>query len=363
MSDQITDNKKATGFADAVKALLGLDAIDKAVYHLNPGRTLSVIGSYESEYDSNNNKEIKNLTKWIQEYTADINRAGDRINELQENISNMREKLEQKKEEIKQFEEGEKLQNEKDKLLREIKFQNEQKENIISDICANFNKEMGTFFSTLLMKDSLSLLEGKDFTGKDIPSINKKTIEYLLEHGTCICGKLLIPETEAYRNVADLINYLPPQSISTTVADLKKGIRKRANALDDDMYGEIKKRIKNISRQNKEIRGTKEDLEIVEKQLGSGNVTKQVRQINEQIQYYRSQINRYSQERDSKIQEKGGLEAKLNAARNRREKLALKDTNNRKIEIYKAYAQKIYEDLQQTYSKSESMVREVAKNY
>lgn len=52
MSKDISTGKKATDFAEAVKGLLGLNAMISAIGHFNPRSSLSVIGSYEKSFDS-----------------------------------------------------------------------------------------------------------------------------------------------------------------------------------------------------------------------------------------------------------------------------------------------------------------------
>ena len=52
MSKDISTGKKATDFAEAVKGILGLNAMISAIGHFNPRSSLSVIGSYEKSFDS-----------------------------------------------------------------------------------------------------------------------------------------------------------------------------------------------------------------------------------------------------------------------------------------------------------------------
>ena len=68
MSKDISTGKKATDFAEAVKGLLGLNAMISAIGHFNPRSSLSVIGSYEKSFDSKSNTKI-------QEYTAKIDKC------------------------------------------------------------------------------------------------------------------------------------------------------------------------------------------------------------------------------------------------------------------------------------------------
>ena len=71
----ISTGKKATDFAEAVKGLLGLNAMISAIGHFNPRSSLSVIGSYEKSFDSKSNTKI-------QEYTAKIDKCNARLAEI-----------------------------------------------------------------------------------------------------------------------------------------------------------------------------------------------------------------------------------------------------------------------------------------
>ena len=75
MSKDISTGKKATDFAEAVKGLLGLNAMISAIGHFNPRSSLSVIGSYEKSFDSKSNTKI-------QEYTAKIDKCNARLAEI-----------------------------------------------------------------------------------------------------------------------------------------------------------------------------------------------------------------------------------------------------------------------------------------
>ena len=59
MSKDISTGKKATDFAEAVKGLLGLNAMISAINHFNPRSSLSVIGSYEKSFNTRSNNYVK----------------------------------------------------------------------------------------------------------------------------------------------------------------------------------------------------------------------------------------------------------------------------------------------------------------
>lgn len=72
MSKDISTGKKATDFAEAVKGLLGLNAMYSAIQHFNPKSKFGVIGSYESSYDSHSNSKIQEYTRTIERCKAEI---------------------------------------------------------------------------------------------------------------------------------------------------------------------------------------------------------------------------------------------------------------------------------------------------
>lgn len=118
MSKDISTGKKATDFADAVKGLLGLNAMYSAIQHFNPKSKFGVIGSYESSYDSHSNTKIQEYTHTIERCKDEIERIDARLEELDNQIEQAKARRAEKAEEIKQYAEGEELQRQKENLSR-----------------------------------------------------------------------------------------------------------------------------------------------------------------------------------------------------------------------------------------------------
>ena len=120
MSKDISTGKKANDFAEAVKGLLGLNAMYSAIQHFSPRSRNSVISSYENSYDGNSNDRIREYTKTIDRCKSEISAIDDRIAELDDQIELASARKAEKTEELKQYSEGEKLQAQKEKLLQRI---------------------------------------------------------------------------------------------------------------------------------------------------------------------------------------------------------------------------------------------------
>lgn len=356
MSKDISTGKKATDFAEAVKGLLGLNAMFSAIQHFNPRAKNSVIGSYESSYSANSNIKIIEYTKTIGRCKEEIAEIDSRIDELENQIEQARSRKAEKVEEIKLYAEGEELQLQKEKLLGQIKSVKTSRSTVIKEISKNFNANMSVFFSSSLMLKALEFLANKDFIGKDIPFMHSKTIEYLLKQKVCICGTHLDEGSVPYNKIKGLLEFLPPQSLSTNVSEFKKESNRRANAREN-LYDDIREKMAIISKQDEEIVNLNDELNAIEKKFSSNNVRNTVRTINAEIQICDQTIRKNQTERDQLLMKKGGFEKDATRADTERRNLTLLDENNKKIEIYKAYAEKIYEELQEVYDSSETEIR------
>ena len=310
MSKDISTGKKATDFADAVKGLLGLNAMYSAIQHFNPRIRSSVISSYEASYNSQSNAKIKEYTDTIERCKTEIAAIDARIEELDSEIESARARKTEKSEEIKQYAEGEELQDKKEKLLKKIAVAERSKSTIYKMISKDFNGSLSSFFSISLVERALQLLSEKDFAGKDIPYMHAKTIEYLLRQKVCLCGTRLDEGTIAHAKVKELIDFLPPQSISTTIGDFKKESRRRANERHD-VYTQIRDHLAVISQQDDDLMDLRDELAIVEGKLSGGDVRAKVRAINNEIQICDQIIRKDNAERDRKIAEKGRKESEM----------------------------------------------------
>lgn len=287
MSKDISTGKKATDFAEAVKGLLGLNAMFSAIQHFNPRMRNTVISSYENSYDSHSNAKIQEYTQIIDECNAKIAEIDARLEELEAQIESAQARKAEKTEELKQYAEGEELQRQKEKLLQKIARAKDARGAVIKTICKDFNSGMSSFFSASLMMRTLQFLSEKDFAGKDIPYMHAKTIEYLLKQKVCICGTHLDEGSVPYAKVKELIDYLPPQSISTTIGDFKKEAKRRTNSIGN-LYALIRDNTSVISQQDDEIIELNDELHDIEGKLSGGDVRERVRAISGEIRMFSS---------------------------------------------------------------------------
>ncbi|MBQ6628647.1 MAG: AAA family ATPase [Methanobrevibacter sp.] len=357
MSKDISSGKKSNDFAEAVKGLLGLNSMISAIGHFNPRSNRSVIGSYETSYDTSSNSKIAEKTRQINEYNTRIDNITARLEELENNIAAATERKKEKEKEIKQYEEGEKLQLQKESLERDIKNIERTKSNLYKTICKDFNNSMSPVFSLSLIKRALEVLSDEKMNSIDIPYMHTKTIEYLLHQGTCICGTHLDEGSTPYRKLVDLKEYLPPQSISTYISDFKKEAKRRTVAYEDDLMESVTENMAIISQQNDDIIDKADDLRSIEGKLSGDDVREKVKLINAEIRSCTESINKDTNEKNHKIFEQGQLTTERDRADAERRNFTLLDDRNKKIELYKTYANRIYQELNDVYKDSEAKIR------
>ncbi len=358
MSKDISNKKKAIEFADAVRSLLGLKGMESAIRHLSSGSKTSVIGIYENSYDSSSNSKIKEYTQTIEECKVKIETLNNRIEELDRQIELAQERKQLKSEELKGYEDSEKLQREREKLQKSIAAVNKTKANIVKSISSEFNSNMGAFFSLWMIDKAMRMLSDKDFTGKDIPHMHEDTIDYLIKQGRCICGTHLDIGTVPYVKVMALKDFLPPKSLSSNISDFKKSaVRHVSTAQEHNLQEVVAEHLSVISQQEDDIQNYTDDLQRINEQLSGDDVRDKVKIINQEIQMCDQTISKSRAERDQCNKDLGAAQSTLSRADSKRGELALLDEKNKKTEIYKAYAERIYEELVTFYRESEEQTR------
>lgn len=356
MSKEITSGKKASEFADAVNGLLGLSAMRSAIRHFS-ARSSGVIASLKDSYQTGSDSKIKKYTETIKACEDRIDEIRDRLSELEEQTKIARKTKEEKAFEIKRYEDGEVWQNKKESALEKIDNLNELKALAYKDICKDFNSGLSHFFSVYMIQKSLEALSSKDFLGKDIPHIQDDTINYLLNRKICLCGTRLDEGTIPYLRVKDLLEYVPPKSISNTVAEFKSIASTRAN-YPADLYEQLKEGVAAISKHNDDLEECNDDLLKIEEHLSGEDVREKVRAINAVIKQCDKTIHDSEEEQKDLLREEGNVIGERDRAYTERAEHNLLHEGNRKIDVQMAYANAILEKLNETYTRSEKETRE-----
>lgn len=352
MSKEIKKGKSQT-FALAVRGLLGLSAFISAIEHMKPTKD-GVIGSYNASYDSRSNSTIATYTKTIDECQEVLDKIEVRLLEIENEIALATDRCDELTGKIKEFADGERLQKQKEALQKKLLAAKASKQNALEAMLKLFSSNAPSYFSKSLVKKSLEVLSKADLIGKDIPEMHAKTIDYLLKKGECICGNKIEAGNDVYQKLVELVKYLPPQSIGVTAGGFVKEAEIRTK-VSVNLFETTSKSFALMQEQEDTILEFINDIKLIEEKLLTFTG---VGRYQQELQLCEKTIRDRTSENNTLRQKKGAIEFKKEKAEAERGKLTLLDQTNRKIEIYKAYAQYMHDELQDVYSDNETKIRE-----
>jgi DNA sulfur modification protein DndD len=346
---------KSREFADAVRSLLGLSAYISAMDHLKGrGTSKSVLRSYDDQYDAKADSRIANYTQEIDKYTSEIEQIDNRIYEIENEEELIEEKIRSLNNSIKENENSKELAERREKLIKRRQTLFIRRNNQTTELLKMFNKNAPAYFAKKMMHNSLKLLSETNKIDKDIPDIHDRTINHIINNGRCICGAEVCVGNEAYNTLNRLREFIPPQSLGNPIGEFRlnceRSVKNTDTFFDDfhDKYSEI------LSFES-DYTENEEEITKINKRLVS---MEDVGKLEAELKRYEKQSRNLQEERSELDKRKWDAETKRERQETERHELTLKDKNNQRIEIYKAYAQYLFDFISVDYAKEEERVRE-----
>lgn len=357
LSKEVSSGKKSSGFSEAIMGLTGLKAILSALNHITPKKTNSVMGRLNQELSGDSSSELAKLNADYDALQTRLSEIDDELSSIDDQIAEASSHIHQYSEDLKGFEESEKLQEDREKAGKYLDREKKNKAEKIKDITKLFNKDLYSFFALKMVSKSLEELKDSDLAGKDIPDMHANTIHYLLDRGTCICGTDLSKGTVPYKNVEELLHYLPPEAIGVTVGNFINTC-KRDYSHDVSLFAEISETIGELSAYDDSIASYQQEIDEIDNVLRSDNVADDIKALQIKIQSCRDTKKGLENTKASLHEEKGEKSSELNRIDSRRTSLSLQNKQNEKIIRSKEYAQVIFDQLTSEYNTKEEEVRE-----
>lgn len=355
MSKEIQSGRSAE-FAHAVRRLLGLDSYVSALAHLKGERTgkNTVIGSYNEQYDSNSDSRIADKTRAILEYDKELDRLDRRKDELEARVPVIEDECSKLAILIEQNKDSEKLANER----KIAKNKQDVAERYIlgsaKNILEDFHNHYLSYFSQKMIADSIEALATADKIDKGIPDIHKRTIDFLIKRGRCICGAPIELDNEAHRELLQLLQYIPPQSIGTLIGSFVKECKYKVQS-PVNLYSSVGDKLSLLREKEEDRDAAVADISAIDQKLSG---LRSVGELQNKLSTYRKELNNIRSEMSQIDVRYGGIKTSRERAETERAQYSVNNENNRKIEQYKAYAEYIYEVLKKDYKTQETKVRE-----
>lgn len=355
MSKEIAKGKSKE-FPAAVKSLLGLSAFESALHHLNGSHNQnSVVKSYKKSFDTSGNDELKRLTEEIQWLEIEKENAEDKIAKIDETeLPAVQHEKERIINEQKKFANVEALVNKRKIYEENLTKAESLLQTNRKDFLKLFSERSYNFFAINLINEAVKSLSETDIKDSGIPDIHKRTIDFLINRGFCVCGTKIEKDSDVYNHLIEQLKFIPPQSLGTSIRQFVNIANEKAKNADfyenfEDSYSRIRQSHDDVQSQNEEISRINEQL--------SGIDENGIDKLQRDFEHYSKQ------ERDL-ILEKGKLEEVISSHSidiSGKEQSKARFTNigetNRKISTYLAYANYIFEELQRQYRSEEANVR------
>lgn len=342
-------------FADAVQGLLGLNALQAALDHLKPTSKNSVIGSYNQSFDAKSDERIGKYSEEIAKAQERLNQINERLEEIEKEKELAAEKSEQYREKLRSLEETEEIQKKIDTFDESVKISQKNQDKAIGSLLNEFNLNFKYYFAQPLISKALLNLEKAEKIDKGIPDMKARTIDFLIKRGTCICGNKIEFGNDEYEKLLKVRDYLPPQSIGMQIRQFEQDSHQRISKASD-LFDRFRSQFTNIQGYGKQIEDTKKQIEVFEATIEgkerAGSIVQELRDCEQKIRDL-------DDERDRLNVEKGSQEQTRDRKEKERKELTLLDEQNKKIEIYKAYAQYVYDDIAKSYLKKEAETRQM----
>jgi len=354
LSKEISSGRKSNNFVEAVNSLTGLKATRNALNHLNPKLKGSVIGKLEDEYISGSDRRIAELTEEIKRLKSEWQSADNDINSADESIKSNDLYIEELENKIKTYAEAENLQRTKTIRQNELQQHKWRKYQSLSRIYDNLNRDnlFDRFICEWPVKEALVILSNSDVSGKDIPKLHGDTIKYLLKQKQCICGTILEENSKEWKVLENLINYLPPESISTSIGNF---IKRMKDKYQEKVYllNDARSDFASILTLDEQISQCLEEIDEIDKKLNGKDVSREVNKLNELISKTKIITAQLRNNKSALEKRIGGFSVSIQSKETERDTLAKKSSQNASIALAKKYVEALYDKFNVEYTAKE----------
>lgn len=356
MAGEVTSGKSEE-FKMAVQNILGLTALTKAIEHLDPNKKNSVIGRYNAKMDATGNEKNRKLREVIYSSQDEISQNDEKIDKIEIEINYYRNEIEKAKAEILQFADVEKMQQHLNQLNINLEQEKKLKNNIISVLMSNFTKQTFNYMSRKLIQDALLELKNTDNIDKGIPSVRAETIKFLINRKECICGAdLSDPTSEAVIKLTELLKYIPPQSLGSSISQFQNHCG-QAMKNSDNYYQNIQTQLSSIRASSQKIEDIEHEIGEIDRTILKSSNSKVTDLKNRQIimetnlKDLTNQMNTLNARNIFLANQKKEAESEIG-------RLQVKIDKNRILEEEIEYARKAYEEFKQQYNFCEKNTRD-----
>ena len=354
-TERIRDISTRQDVSDSIKGLLGLTALDNTIKHLGTKTTkTTVLGKLYGSMDIDGNAKAAEALERINSTQSRRTAIAGQIENLKSQISDYETEKERLDLIILDNQSTTSLQERILHVERLIKTEDDTLEQAYTKFIQEFNNGAFIFFSKPLMVKSLDFLKDAKIDDKGIKDMTAQSIADIINRGKCICGRELKVGTEEYETVLKELDFLPPQSIGTTIRNFKDKIA-TLDSSNRNYFGNLKSRYEDIFRLKTRIQEwTDEATDIGEKIKGKDDMKKYVEKLGE----VKQRLKDLNEKREKLIREDEGCNNDIERFQKAYDGLVAVSSKNKTIMANIRYAEEVLAWVSKTYKEKESDIRD-----
>lgn len=354
-TERVRDVSNRQDVGEAVKGLLGLTVLDNSMRHIGKRSSkTTLLGKLYNSLDVEGDqrgaealKKINALSDRRQIIVDQLIAYKGQIEEYEiekESLDNLlKENLNTKNDQIK------KLDCEK-VVTSEIKFLEKYR----ADFCNSFNNGAALYFAKPMMAKAVDFLRDAQIDDKGIKDMTAQSIHEIIKRGKCICGGEIIEGSKEYQNIIKELEFLPPQSIGTTIRNFKETMTNFDNN-NKNYFTNLTSRYEYLIRSKLTIQEKNDEIVILsEKILGKEDMQKYEIRIND----IKSRLKELTSVKEQLIAEDAITNNEIEKYQKSLDNQLASSERNKLIFSIMEYAELTYDWLYKTYNEEESNIRE-----
>lgn len=356
MSKEIAANK-SKDFSEAVRNLLGLPAFESALNHLNgPHNMNSVIRSYKKSFDTTGNSAFGKLKDELEILDSTREQTINRLNDIDTKdlpiVREQKTKLENEQREIAAEKSNIEL---RDRLKTDLSKTQERRKMHVAELLNSFSDSCYNFFLRKPINEVMDVLSKTDIKDKGIPDIHERTIRYLISKKKCICGSSIENGSIGHKNLIDLLQYIPPQSLGASIREFVNISKEKTKS--DSFYENFETLYSLIHDCDDDILQKQSEISKLNEQLENSSEAK-IAQKERELKIWQKKETDLLIEKGQCTEQIDNLTAEINSKNQKLTNYSNLSKDNAKISLYVKYAQYIYDSLKKQYDEEESKIRE-----
>lgn len=355
MSKEIAAGK-TNEFSDAVRNLLGLSAFENALNHLNgPHNLNSVLRTYRKALNTQGDESLKKLKDDISSLEEKREKHHERSNNIERELSMVTEQMQKLQEEMKRFASSESDIQSRENYMKNLENENARRQMQISDLLKSFSDGNYNFFVRKLINEAIEKLDKAEIKEPGIPDIHARTIDYLINtRHSCICGTPILEGSEIHKHLIDLLQYIPPKSLGTSIQEFVNIAREKTQSVN--FYENLETKYTMLRDCDEEISTLNDRISNLNERLANSSEV-EIRQKQKQLEQWNQKEKELIEERGQNKQAISDLTDEINGKNQSLSSFANMSENNKKISLFMKYTENIYESLKSEYSSEEAKVR------